>query len=129
MYIQTGVDMLLPMLVKEYITQFSEAIQLIHANFNPLFYIDKEKFNPFCSILQTDSYQATGCYNLLCAGFVQTNSRIAIGAAISPVSSFLSNQYDITILIWKVHIHHFHFFFPTFSNAKLYATICWTGWP
>ena len=124
MVVNICVDMLLPMLVKEYITQFSEAIQLIHANFNPLFYIDKEKFNPFCSILQTDSYQATGCYNLLCAGFVQTNSRIAIGAAISPVSSFLSNQYDITILIWKEHIHHFLFLFSTFSNTTLYVTIC-----
>ncbi|KAG2693894.1 hypothetical protein I3760_08G116500 [Carya illinoinensis] len=50
---------------------------------------------------QSDSYQATGCYNLLCAGFVQTNSKIAIGAAISPVSSFLGNQFDISILIWK----------------------------
>ncbi|KAL5566834.1 hypothetical protein UlMin_029998 [Ulmus minor] len=49
----------------------------------------------------TDSYQATGCYNLLCSGFIQTNSRIAIGAAISPVSSLSTNQYDITILIWK----------------------------
>ncbi|KAJ1413833.1 hypothetical protein SESBI_19327 [Sesbania bispinosa] len=49
----------------------------------------------------SDSYQATGCYNLLCAGFIQTNSRIAIGAAISPISSYDSNQYDITILIWK----------------------------
>ncbi|KAK4282952.1 hypothetical protein QN277_014265 [Acacia crassicarpa] len=49
----------------------------------------------------SDSYQATGCYNLLCAGFIQTNSRIAIGAAISPVSSYASNQYDVTILIWK----------------------------
>ncbi|XP_038996797.1 uncharacterized protein LOC120121526 [Hibiscus syriacus] len=49
----------------------------------------------------TDSYQATGCYNLLCAGFVQTNSRIAIGAAISPVSQYAAHQYDITILIWK----------------------------
>ncbi|TKY61325.1 hypothetical protein E2542_SST11176 [Spatholobus suberectus] len=49
----------------------------------------------------SDSYQATGCYNLLCAGFVQTNSRIAIGAAISPISSYDANQYDITILIWK----------------------------
>ncbi|CAL0311321.1 unnamed protein product [Lupinus luteus] len=49
----------------------------------------------------SDSYQATGCYNLLCAGFIQTNSRIAIGAAISPISSFDANQYDITILIWK----------------------------
>ncbi|KAL2325298.1 hypothetical protein Fmac_024356 [Flemingia macrophylla] len=49
----------------------------------------------------SDSYRSTGCYNLLCAGFVQTNNRIAIGAAISPVSSYASNQYDITILIWK----------------------------
>ncbi|KAF6144362.1 hypothetical protein GIB67_024589 [Kingdonia uniflora] len=50
---------------------------------------------------QSDAYQATGCYNLLCSGFIQTNNRIAIGAAISPVSSFSSNQYDISILIWK----------------------------
>lgn len=49
----------------------------------------------------SDAYQATGCYNLLCSGFVQTNSRIAIGAAISPVSSMGGDQYDITILIWK----------------------------
>lgn len=49
----------------------------------------------------TDSYQATGCYNLLCSGFVQTNSRIAIGASISPVSSYGSDQFDVTILIWK----------------------------
>ncbi|XP_057801903.1 uncharacterized protein LOC131017184 [Salvia miltiorrhiza] len=49
----------------------------------------------------SDSYQATGCYNLLCSGFIQTNSRIAIGAAISPVSSTGGNQFDITILIWK----------------------------
>lgn len=49
----------------------------------------------------SDAYQATGCYNLLCSGFVQTNSRIAIGAAISPVSSFSGNQFDISILIWK----------------------------
>ncbi|KAL2249206.1 UNVERIFIED_CONTAM: hypothetical protein Sindi_2394300 [Sesamum indicum] len=49
----------------------------------------------------SDAYESTGCYNLLCSGFVQTNSRIAIGAAISPVSSQSGNQYDITILLWK----------------------------
>lgn len=49
----------------------------------------------------SDSYQATGCYNLLCSGFIQTNGRIAIGAAISPVSTYAGNQFDITILIWK----------------------------
>ncbi|XP_073125213.1 protein neprosin-like [Henckelia pumila] len=49
----------------------------------------------------SDAYQATGCYNLLCSGFVQTNNRIAIGAAISPVSAVNGDQYDITILVWK----------------------------
>eukprot|EP01018_Ginkgo_biloba_P016321 Gb_19462 [translate_table: standard] len=49
----------------------------------------------------SDSYQETGCYNLLCSGFIQTNAKIAIGAAITPVSSFNGPQYDITILIWK----------------------------
>jgi len=52
--------------------------------------------------LQSDAYQATGCYNLLCSGFVQTNNRIAIGAAISPTSSYGGGQFDISLLIWKV---------------------------
>lgn len=56
--------------------------------------------------MQSDAYQATGCYNLLCSGFVQTTSKIAIGASISPLSSYNAKQYDITILIWKVHISH-----------------------
>ena len=41
MYVQIGAEMLLPMLVKEYITQFSEAIILIHMNFNPPFFIKR----------------------------------------------------------------------------------------
>ncbi|KAL3615873.1 hypothetical protein CASFOL_040167 [Castilleja foliolosa] len=49
----------------------------------------------------SDAYQATGCYNLLCSGFIQVNSAIAMGASISPVSSYRSPQYDISILIWK----------------------------
>lgn len=52
--------------------------------------------------LQTDAYQATGCYNLLCSGFVQTNNKIAIGAAISPTSSYNGGQFDISLLVWKV---------------------------
>ncbi|XP_057427491.1 uncharacterized protein LOC130720806 isoform X2 [Lotus japonicus] len=49
----------------------------------------------------SDSYGKTGCYNLLCSGFVQIDSRIAIGTAISPLSSYAGNQYEVTILIWK----------------------------
>ena len=45
---------------------------------------------------------ATGCYNLLCSGFIQINSEIAMGASISPVSAFRNSQYDISILVWKV---------------------------
>lgn len=56
----------------------------------------------FMNVLQSDAYQATGCYNLLCSGFIQINSEIAMGASISPVSGFRNSQYDISILIWKV---------------------------
>lgn len=51
---------------------------------------------------QSDAYQATGCYNLLCSGFIQVNSEIAMGASISPVSAYRNSQYDISILVWKV---------------------------
>ncbi|XP_076951615.1 protein neprosin-like [Bidens hawaiensis] len=49
----------------------------------------------------SDAYQATGCYNLLCSGFIQTNNEIAMGASISPISQLHGSQFDITILIWK----------------------------
>ncbi|KAL5230833.1 hypothetical protein ABZP36_029609 [Zizania latifolia] len=55
----------------------------------------------FFTYWTNDAYQETGCYNLHCSGFVQTNARIAIGAAISPVSSTAGRQFDITLLIWK----------------------------
>ncbi|KAI4340709.1 hypothetical protein MLD38_025519 [Melastoma candidum] len=55
----------------------------------------------FFTYWTTDAYQATGCYNLLCSGFIQTSSRIAIGAAISPTSSYGGGQFDISLLIWK----------------------------
>ncbi|RLM68877.1 uncharacterized protein C2845_PM17G06240 [Panicum miliaceum] len=48
-----------------------------------------------------DAYNQTGCYNLNCAGFIQTNNQIAIGGSISPVSLYGGSQYDIDILIWK----------------------------
>ncbi|KAH7315365.1 hypothetical protein KP509_21G046500 [Ceratopteris richardii] len=49
----------------------------------------------------SDAYQATGCYNLLCSGFVQISDQIALGATISPLSGYGGRQFDIDILIWK----------------------------
>lgn len=49
----------------------------------------------------SDAYQATGCYNLLCSGFIQINNEIAMGASISPISAYRASQYDISLLVWK----------------------------
>ncbi|KAF8395993.1 hypothetical protein HHK36_017604 [Tetracentron sinense] len=49
----------------------------------------------------SDAYQATGCYNLLCSGFIQINGEIAMGASIFPVSGYRGSQYDVSILVWK----------------------------
>ncbi|KAH9570557.1 hypothetical protein CY35_02G046700 [Sphagnum magellanicum] len=58
--------------------------------------------NPrFFTYWTADGYQTTGCYNLLCSGFVQTSNAVALGAAISPVSSYSGSQYDMRVLIWK----------------------------
>uniref|UniRef100_A0A8I6YMY0 Neprosin PEP catalytic domain-containing protein n=1 Tax=Hordeum vulgare subsp. vulgare TaxID=112509 RepID=A0A8I6YMY0_HORVV len=48
-----------------------------------------------------DAYQTTGCYNLLCSGFIQTSNQITIGGSISPTSNYGGTQYDIDILVWK----------------------------
>ncbi|KAJ6424020.1 hypothetical protein OIU84_024905 [Salix udensis] len=48
-----------------------------------------------------DGYEETGCFNLLCEGFVQTSSKLALGATIYPLSGYGGSQYDITPLVWK----------------------------
>eukprot|EP00258_Populus_trichocarpa_P046093 XP_024462112.1 uncharacterized protein LOC7469052 isoform X2 [Populus trichocarpa] len=60
-----------------------------------------DNYPRFFTYWTSDAYQATGCYNLLCSGFVQTNNRVAIGAAISPTSSYSGGQFDISLLVWK----------------------------
>ncbi|KAI9168889.1 hypothetical protein LWI28_003388 [Acer negundo] len=60
-----------------------------------------DNYPRFFTYWTTDAYQATGCYNLLCSGFVQTNNRVAIGAAISPTSGYNGGQFDISLLVWK----------------------------
>jgi len=52
--------------------------------------------------LQADAYQNTGCYNLKCPGFVQASKKFALGAAISPISTYNGKQFHITLSIWKV---------------------------
>ncbi|KAL3537490.1 hypothetical protein ACH5RR_000856 [Cinchona calisaya] len=49
----------------------------------------------------SDNYRSTGCYNLHCSGFVQTNSHLALGGSLNPFSTYHGSQFEITILVWK----------------------------
>ncbi|KMT17958.1 hypothetical protein BVRB_2g033060 [Beta vulgaris subsp. vulgaris] len=62
---------------------------------NPKLYGDTQ--TRFFAHWTTDGNQKTGCYDLLCSGFVQTSHEVALGAAISPLSSEGGTQYEIGI--------------------------------
>lgn len=49
----------------------------------------------------SDGYWDTGCYNLVCPGFVQTSNKIALGSVLQPVSTYGGQQHHITIDIEK----------------------------
>jgi len=55
-------------------------------------------------VVQKDTYKSTGCFDLTCKGFVQTNKGIALGATLGPVSSPHQQQYEINVGIFQVII-------------------------
>ncbi|KAF1875872.1 hypothetical protein Lal_00006503 [Lupinus albus] len=79
--------------------------QFSFLHFHPFLLVSPELYGDnyprFFTYWTTDAYQATGCYNLLCSGFIQTNNKIAIGAAISPRSGYNNRQFDIGVMVWK----------------------------
>ncbi|XP_022941230.1 uncharacterized protein LOC111446601 [Cucurbita moschata] len=44
-----------------------------------------------------DSYKSTGCFDLTCSGFVQTNPKIVLGAVIDPISTRGGQQFIISV--------------------------------
>ncbi|WCJ39639.1 hypothetical protein M5689_020613 [Euphorbia peplus] len=50
---------------------------------------------------QADSEEKTGCYNLKCPGFVQISTKLAVGADLSPVSTYNAKQFQIQLTIHK----------------------------
>ncbi|XP_026432130.1 uncharacterized protein LOC113329473 isoform X2 [Papaver somniferum] len=49
----------------------------------------------------TDGYLSSGCYNLLCDGFVHTSTNISLGCNFTEVSTFNGDQKDATFSIRK----------------------------
>ncbi|XP_043693322.1 uncharacterized protein LOC122643808 [Telopea speciosissima] len=80
----------------------SQDVNTIEAGWQVLPYFYGDNNTRLFIYWTSDSYQSTGCYNLVCSGFVQTNNQIALGGSLSPVSAYSGSQYDITILVWKV---------------------------
>ncbi|KAE9603642.1 hypothetical protein Lal_00001604 [Lupinus albus] len=60
---------------------------------NPKFYGDNA--SRLFAYWTRDSHKSTGCFDLSCSGFVQTNNEVALGAAFQPVSSKNGTQYSL----------------------------------
>ncbi|XP_065001897.1 protein neprosin-like [Musa acuminata AAA Group] len=54
---------------------------------------------------QADAYKSTGCYNIECAGFVQTDTNIVLGGSINPSSTYNGKQMEVEILVRKVFVN------------------------
>uniref|UniRef100_A0A7N0V541 Neprosin PEP catalytic domain-containing protein n=1 Tax=Kalanchoe fedtschenkoi TaxID=63787 RepID=A0A7N0V541_KALFE len=52
-------------------------------------------------IFWTSNGYKNGCYNLICPGFVQVSSKVALGDVIAPISKYGSQNYDIQISVYK----------------------------
>ncbi|XP_031250284.1 uncharacterized protein LOC116108147 [Pistacia vera] len=64
---------------------------------NPKLYGDKR--TRFFAYWTADSYKTTGCFDLTCTGFVQTDPQIALGGSLDAISSIDGQQYQMTISI------------------------------
>ncbi|KAL5074616.1 hypothetical protein RYX36_013600 [Vicia faba] len=48
-----------------------------------------------------DTYNTTGCFDLLCSGFVHTNKNIVLGGTLGPISSPGGQQYELNFAIYS----------------------------
>jgi hypothetical protein len=60
--------------------------------------------------MQKDTYKSTGCFDLTCSGFVQTNKGVGLGGVIGPISTPLGQQYELNFGIYLVIISYVFLF-------------------
>ncbi|KAL4600814.1 hypothetical protein ACB092_11G227000 [Castanea dentata] len=52
----------------------------------------------------SDGYQNTGCYNMVCPGFVQIDTRLALGASFIPYSKYGGVQKSVNYFVYKDNV-------------------------
>ncbi|KAM4082520.1 hypothetical protein ACJW30_11G180800 [Castanea mollissima] len=52
----------------------------------------------------SDGYQNTGCYNMVCPGFVQIDTRLPLGASFIPYSEYGGVQKSINYFVYKDNV-------------------------
>ncbi|XP_014523637.1 uncharacterized protein LOC106779931 [Vigna radiata var. radiata] len=86
----------------------------------------------------TDNFKKTGCYNIRCAGFVQTSQNIYLGAPLGQPSIYGGPTYDFSQSIsqdpvtknWWLHVkRQFIGYFPAklFTNMSSASEVGWGG--
>ncbi|XP_045831258.1 uncharacterized protein LOC123922605 [Trifolium pratense] len=87
---------------------------------------------------QTDNFKNTGCFNLLCSGFVQTNKKIYLGGRFDNTSIYGGVMAEITFSIiqdpdtknwWLINKNQNIGYFPAslFSNLTSAGQVGWGG--
>ncbi|KAM4082277.1 hypothetical protein ACJW30_11G159900 [Castanea mollissima] len=85
---------------------------LIISNFYKIIRVEKQVYYDLYKDFETrlftywtsDGYQNTGCYNMVCPGFVQIDTRLALGASFIPYSEYGGVQKSINYFVYKDNV-------------------------
>jgi hypothetical protein len=65
-------------------------------------------------LVKDDGLQNKTCIDHDCHAFVQVSRSIGIGGRLEPISIYNGQQYEIELLIFKVHMQNFHYSYISF---------------
>ncbi|KAL0007335.1 hypothetical protein SO802_008837 [Lithocarpus litseifolius] len=85
--------------------EYGQDLDTIEAGMMVFEWLYGDKNTRFFLYWTDDAYQSTGCYNLLCPGFVQIDKQIAMGARLTPYSKYDGDQVALQLYVWKVDVN------------------------
>ncbi|CAJ2653096.1 unnamed protein product [Trifolium pratense] len=113
-------------------------LNLIGVGWHVAPYIYEDDATHLFTVWTTDNFKNTGCFNLLCSGFVQTNKKIYLGGRFDNTSIYGGVMAEITFSIiqdpdtknwWLINKNQNIGYFPAslFSNLTSAGQVGWGG--